>query len=98
MPGPLVATTLAAGIVDGAVHAGSASITTTSRADSSGLIEYAVPDVADAVVIHDADGLWQVEVETYCRRRPSRARSNPLTPVGRIVPHCPKGTRIGGAE
>ena len=83
VPGPLVGTLLAAGVVDDAV------VGLIERPIGPALVEY--PDVIDALLVIDRDGVWRVDpaelsVET--------ARSvDPLTPVGRVAV-LPRGDKV----
>jgi len=90
VPGPLVATTLAAGRVDGAGD-GSVVVASVERADGPLNVEHVA--WADVVVISDDDGLWQVaaaELSGVDAAQPL----DPLTPVRRIDA-LPQGEQIG---
>jgi alkylation response protein AidB-like acyl-CoA dehydrogenase len=93
VPGPLVATTLAAGIVDGAAD-GTTVVTTVERTDGPLYVEHLA--WADVVVISDADGLWAVpaaDLDGVDAPQPL----DPLTPVRR-VDALPPGERVGDAS
>lgn len=93
VPGPLVATLLAAGRIDGAAE-GTAVIGTVERSPGPVYVEH-LPWL-DTLVIVDDDGLWSVEV-VEMDHRPARQPLDPLTPVSRVET-LPEGTRIGDAD
>jgi alkylation response protein AidB-like acyl-CoA dehydrogenase len=88
VPGPLVWTHLAAGLVDGAAT-GDVVVGGIDR-DDAVLIEF--PDVLDQVLIVDSEGVWcapaaQLDLERV------ETPLDPLTPVGRVV-GMPKGEQV----
>jgi alkylation response protein AidB-like acyl-CoA dehydrogenase len=93
VPGPLVATTLAAGLVDGAA-AGSVVVGAIERRGGPLLVEH-LPWI-DVLVISDDDGLWTVgaaEVDGESVSQPL----DPLTPVSRVE-SLPQGVRVGDPD
>ena len=103
VPGPLVATFLAAGLVDGAAG-GDAIVGLVERPRvEDGLVdgrpqpayvEYL--DVLDALLVLDDDGVWQVDAAAVLSAARQPKPLDPLTPVWRIDA-LPQGTRIGDA-
>ena len=93
VPGPLVATTLAAGLIDGA-GTGSTVVATVERHDGPLHVEH-VP-WSDVVVISDADGLWSVPAADLAGRDAPQPL-DPLTPIRR-VDSLPRGERVGDAD
>lgn len=86
VPGPLVASSLAAGVVEGEV---------VGSVDRSGLVVEWLGSL-DALVVRDDSGLWAVDpssVEGEAVARPL----DPLTPVTR-VPSLPAGDQVGGPD
>jgi alkylation response protein AidB-like acyl-CoA dehydrogenase len=103
VPGPLVASILAAGLVDGAVD-GDAIVTMLDTATSVPLVEH--PALATHLVVVAADGLFlqpMAEIAVPLAEMPL----DPLTPVGVVAvrreprgqrePRGPYGQRIGTA-
>jgi alkylation response protein AidB-like acyl-CoA dehydrogenase len=89
VPGPLVWTHLAAGLVDGAAS-GDVVVGGVDR-DGVALLEH--PDVLDQILVVDGEGVWivpsrDVEVE------PIRTPLDPLTPVGQVVGELPRGEQL----
>lgn len=95
VPGPLVATTLAAGIVEGAAE-GQTVVGTIARpeAGTSFYVEH-LPWI-DTLVIHDAEGLWSVAADEVSGT-PARQPLDPLTPVSRVE-SLPQGTYLADAH
>ncbi len=89
-PGPLVATHLAAGRVDGAQD-GTTVVTDVDR----GARTLTHPS-ADIVVIVDEDGLWRVDATDLGVDAVARP-FDPLTPVAALA-SLPQGDRIGGPD
>lgn len=88
LPGPLVATHLAAGLldrVDGVVGS-------VERAGSPVLVEHL--DALDALVVVDDAGLWRVDREGLTGPRVERPL-DPLTPVHELTV-LPAGEQVGG--
>jgi alkylation response protein AidB-like acyl-CoA dehydrogenase len=86
VPGPLVASSLAAGVVDGEV---------VGSVDRNGLVVESLGSL-DALVVRDDSGLWAVDpsaVEGEGVARPL----DPLTPVTRVA-SLPQGDQVGGPE
>lgn len=90
VPGPLVATTLAAGLIEGAAD-GSTVVTTVPRSSGAALVEHAA--WADVVVISDDEGLWSVPASSL-EGTDAPQPLDPLTPVRR-VDALPQGDRMG---
>ena len=90
VPGPVVATHLAAGRVDGAIE-GTTVVTACERDDR--VLTH--PVGIDVVVVVDDDGLWQRPDpgDVAAAERPF----DPLTPVADFDPGPPSGTRVGDA-
>lgn len=85
VPGPLVGTLLAAGVTDDSV------VGLIERTDGPALVEY--PDVLDALLVLDGDGVWRVDAAELSF---GAAQSvDPLTPVGRVA-ELPQGDEVGG--
>ena len=83
VPGPLVGTLLAAGVVDDAV------VGLIERTDGPALVEY--PDVIDALLVLDGEGVWRVDATALSF---DAAHSvDPLTPVGRVA-ELPQGEKV----
>lgn len=85
VPGPLVGTLLAAGVTDDAV------VGLIERTDGSALVEY--PDVLDALLVLDGDGVWRVDAAELSFELAQSV--DPLTPVGRVA-ELPQGEEVGG--
>jgi alkylation response protein AidB-like acyl-CoA dehydrogenase len=87
VPGPLVGTLLAAGVTDDAV------VGLIERTDGPALVEY--PDVLDALLVLDGDGVWRVDAAELSF---GAAQSvDPLTPVGRVA-ELPQGDEVDGCH
>ena len=74
VPGPLVGTLLAAGVIDDAV------VGLVERTRGPALVEY--PDVIDALLVVDQDGVWRVDAADLSFEAVHSV--DPLTPVGRV--------------
>ena len=83
VPGPLVGTLLAAGVVDDEV------VGLIERTDGSALVEY--PDVLDALLVVDDHGVWRVGAAELSAEAAQSV--DPLTPVGRVA-DLPQGERV----
>jgi len=92
VPGPLVATTLAAGLVDGAAD-GSVVVTTVERSGGPANVEH-VP-WSDVVVISDDHGLWSLPAGDLAGRDADQPL-DPLTPIRRVE-SMPQGEQIADA-
>lgn len=92
VPGPLVASTLAAGLVDGAAD-GSVVVASVERVDGPAMIEHL--GWADVLLIVDDEGLARVATADLDGRH-SEQPLDPLTPVW-TVGELPAGSRIGDA-
>ncbi len=83
VPGPLVGTLLAAGVVDDEV------VGFMERPSGPGLVEY--PDVIDALLVLDEHGVWRVDAAELSVE-PAQS-VDPLTPVGRVAV-LPQGQQL----
>lgn len=81
VPGPLVWTHLAAGLIDGAAD-GTTLVTGLHRDDASRFVEH--PDVVDVVLVEDGEGLWRVD-RSALDLTPVAVPLDPLTPVARAA-------------
>jgi alkylation response protein AidB-like acyl-CoA dehydrogenase len=93
VPGPLVATFLAAALVPGAAE-GKTVVTCLDRRDPYLVIEH--PHAADQVVTADDEGLF-VQPVSALSVEPAAMPLDPLTPVGSVPRHAERGRRIGTA-
>ena len=90
VPGPLIGTHLAAGVID--------------DVDVVTVVERAAPvvdhlDAAGAVAIVDDEGVWQVDASSLGRISEVVATPlDPLTPVARLASPLPQGERVAGAD
>jgi len=94
VPGPLVATLLAAEVIDGAAW-GDTVVGIVERPDHGPAFIECLP-VIDTLVVIDDDGLWQVDpagLDAELAPRPL----DPLTPIGTVA-ELPQGERIGDAQ
>jgi alkylation response protein AidB-like acyl-CoA dehydrogenase len=90
VPGPVVGTHLAAGVVD----AGDGVVTVVER--SSPVIDHL--RVADAVCVIDDAGVWRVDPASVGADDVAEPL-DPLTPVSRVTGSgLPQGTQVGGAN
>lgn len=96
VPGPIVATTLAAGIVDGATT-GSSVVGSTHRPRRGMPVLVEHLDALDALVVVDEEGLAVVDPSSLDGVAASRSL-DPLTPVWIVDAPLPEGDRIGGPE
>lgn len=94
VPGPLVWTHLAAGLVDGAAT-GATVVGGIERDDFSGLVEF--PDGIDTLLVVDDDGVWAVEPSDL-DLVPIENPLDSLTPVARLTGPLPTGERLLDAE
>lgn len=92
VPGPLVASTIAAGTVDGAAE-GSTIVGLVERTGGPVMIEHL--GVLDALLVLDDDGVWKLD-PAMLDQAPVGAPIDPLTPVGRVE-SLPPGERIADA-
>jgi alkylation response protein AidB-like acyl-CoA dehydrogenase len=92
VPGPLVATTLAAGLVGGAAD-GSTVVTSVERSTGPQNLEHVA--WADVVVIVDDNGLWTVPAAAL-GGVDARQPLDPLTPIRRVE-SLPAGVQVGEA-
>ncbi len=86
VPGPLVASSLAAGLVDGDV---------VGSVERDGVVVESLGSL-DALVVRDDDGLWAVDPSTVAGEAVARPL-DPLTPVTRVT-SLPQGEQVGGQE
>jgi alkylation response protein AidB-like acyl-CoA dehydrogenase len=94
VPGPLVATHLAAGLVEGAAG-GTRVVGSVERPDPDGVAVVEHLADLDDLVVSDEDGLWLVEPSDL-EAAPLRRPLDPLSPVHRVAA-LPRGRRLGGA-
>ena len=94
VPGPLVGTHLAAGLVPGAAD-GSAIVGCLERADTGGLLEFG--GGIDSLLVLDDDGVWSVAASELPLGPPLEPL-DPLTPVVRLTGPLPAGERVGDAD
>jgi alkylation response protein AidB-like acyl-CoA dehydrogenase len=90
VPGPLVWTHLAAGLVEGAAT-GETVVGGIERDEPSRLLEY--PAVVDQVIVLDAEGAWLVDAGAI-ESMPIETPLDALTPVARVVGDLPQGTQL----
>ena len=97
LPGPLVATHLAAGLVDGADD-GSAVVGLVERPRAGSVAPVVIEDLADldALLVVDDGGVASVEPASLEATRLDRPM-DPLTPLWTVV-DLPAGTPVGGPE
>jgi alkylation response protein AidB-like acyl-CoA dehydrogenase len=88
VPGPLVAGSLANGLLDGVVGG-----IDRPHSGETAFVEHL--DALDRLVVLDADGVWAIEATTVTGT-PSPWPLDPLTPVTRVE-SLPKGERLGEA-
>lgn len=93
VPGPTVATTLAAGLVDGAAT-GEAVVGLVERGDGPVLIEYF--EALDVLLVLDETGVYQLDPSSVPARAEERPL-DPLTPVS-VVDALPQGNQIADAK
>lgn len=93
VPGPLVGTFLAAGLVDGA-GSGDRTVGVVRRAESPVYVEYL--DVVDELLVYDETGVAIVAAADLVDAIPQRPL-DPLTPVSRFDNPLPEGTAVGDA-
>jgi alkylation response protein AidB-like acyl-CoA dehydrogenase len=105
VPGPLVGTFLAAGVVDGAAS-GDAVVALVERPRPGDGFVGGRPfpayvellPVLDALVVLDDDGVWTIDDLDAVRASARQPKAlDPLTPVWR-VDTLPQGTRVGSAS
>jgi alkylation response protein AidB-like acyl-CoA dehydrogenase len=96
VPGPLVASALAAGVVDGASH-GTAVVgaVTRNRAGMPSLVAHL--DALKTLVVVDDEGLALVDPSTL-DAVPAVRSLDPLTPMWIVGGGLPEGERLGGPE
>ncbi len=90
VPGPLVWTHLAAGVVPGAAT-GDAIVGGLERHDVALVLEH--PDALDVVLVVDDDGVWSVDPATL-ELAPIETPLDSWTPVARVVGDLPQGARV----
>ena len=94
VPGPLVPSILAAGLVDGAAE-GDAVVTMLDTAPGVPVVEH--PGIATHVVVVDDAGLF-LQPMAELAAAPARTPLDPLTPVAAVADgNQPRGQRIGTA-
>lgn len=92
VPGPLVATALAAGLLPGVLD-GSEVVTLVERVPGVAVVEHL--DAADRLLVLDDAGVWAVD-KGELAATPEPKPLDPLTPVHRIVA-LPKGDLLADA-
>jgi alkylation response protein AidB-like acyl-CoA dehydrogenase len=85
VPGPLVASSLAAGLVDGEV---------VGSVERDAVVVESLASL-DALVVRDGDGLWSVDPSSVDGG--AVVPLDPLTPVTRVA-SLPQGEQVGGPE
>lgn len=93
VPGPLVGTHLAAGLVDGAAT-GARVVGCLERERTPALVEHHT--ALDSLIVLDADGLWSLEPRAL-EAEPLERPLDPLTPL-HLVERLPRGERLAGPE
>ncbi len=93
VPGPVLATHLAAGLVDGAAD-GTAVVGLIERPADVLLVEH-LSDL-DVLLALDDDGVWRIDREGL-DAEPVVRPLDPLTPLHR-VPHLPDGEQVAGPD
>ena len=86
VPGPLVASSLAAGVVDGDV---------IGSVERDGQVVESLASL-DALVVRDDSGLWAVDPSTVAGEAVDRPL-DPLTPITRVA-SLPQGEQVGGPD
>jgi alkylation response protein AidB-like acyl-CoA dehydrogenase len=86
VPGPLVASSLAAGVVDGEV---------VGSVDRDATVVESLGSL-DALVVRDDSGLWAVDPSSV-EGQPVARPLDPLTPVSRVAA-LPQGEQVGGPD
>lgn len=94
VPGPLVWTHLAAGLIPGAAT-GEAVVGGLDRDDLVLLVDH--PDAIDVLLVVDDDGVWSIDPATLTLE-PVETPLDSLTPVARVVGAPPQGERVLGAD
>lgn len=93
VPGPLVGTFLAAGVVEGAAT-GETVVGVVERTGGPVMIEHQA--ALDVLCIVDDEGVWSVSASEVVAQQLEMSL-DPLTPVARAET-LPQGTQLGGAE
>ncbi len=93
VPGPLLASHLAAGVVDGAAD-GSAVVGLVERPAEVVLVEHL--DAVDVLLALDDDGIWDIDLSTLVADDVPRPL-DPLTPLHRVM-DLPQGAQVAGAD
>jgi len=94
VPGPLVWTHLAAGLVPGAAT-GEVVVGGLERDDLGALVEH--PGALDVLLVLDDDGVWSVDPAALTLEAIETPLDS-LTPVARVVGDLPRGERLLGAD
>ena len=92
VPGPLVWSHLAAGLVAGA-GTGEVVVAGFERDDPAAVLEF--PDAVNVVLVVDDDGIWQVDPAALGLRHVGTPL-DPLTPIGHITEPVPPGEQVAG--
>lgn len=93
VPGPLVWTHLAAGLVPGAAD-GTVAVTGAERSTAGAILEFAG---ADALVVIDDDGVWVADMGDVPVGE-ALDPLDPLTPVSRLDGPLPSGDQVAGPD
>lgn len=96
IPGPLVASALAAGLVDGALD-GTVMVGSVTRPESGMPTLVANLDSLGILVVVDDEGLALVDPSSL-NAKPAERSLDPLTPMWVVNGDLPAGKRIGGPE
>ena len=96
VPGPLVSSALAAGVVDGASD-GTVVVGSVTRPPPGNPVLVAHKDALGVLVVVDDDGLALVD-PTSLSATPAERSLDPLTPMWMVQGDLPQGDRIGGPE
>lgn len=91
VPGPVSATHLAAGLVDGAAD-GTTVVGLVERPATVLLVEH--PEALDVLLALDDEGVWRIDLDGLAAE-PVPRPLDPLTPL-HLVAELPQGERLGG--
>jgi alkylation response protein AidB-like acyl-CoA dehydrogenase len=94
VPGPLVASYLAAGVVEGTLE-GAAAVGLVDESSDPLLVEH--PDLIASLVVIGADGVHRIDAASVITELVA-SPMDPLTPVARVVGELPKGNSAGEVD